>query len=186
MCSGVTIRRGVVADAARLAPFAAQVFYETFASHTSVNGMAEYLKTAFTLDRWLGDLANSDNAFLVAEYEDGIVGYSKLAFASDEEPECVTGPDPVVELERVYVAHEWHGKGVADLLMHASLEESQRRGSRTMWLGVLEQNTRACRFYARWGFIDVGEHTFHIGDEAQIDRVMARDLNSGLPGQQNK
>jgi ribosomal protein S18 acetylase RimI-like enzyme len=45
-----------------------------------------------------------------------------------------------------------------------------------LWLGVYENNFRAVRFYARWGFLDIGTHIFQFGPEAQVDRVMARTL----------
>jgi ribosomal protein S18 acetylase RimI-like enzyme len=47
-------------------------------------------------------------------------------------------------------------------------------GGRTLWLGVWERNPRAIAFYAKCGFVDVGEHAFIFGTEEQTDRVMAR------------
>ena len=43
-----------------------------------------------------------------------------------------------------------------------------------MWLGVWERNARAIAFYAKWGFIDIGDHVFMLGSDRQTDRIMWR------------
>lgn len=57
--------------------------------------------------------------------------------------------------------------------MAAAAGEADRRGAPTLWLGVWERNAREIAFYAKCGFEDVGSHTFMIGTDAQVDRVMA-------------
>jgi diamine N-acetyltransferase len=54
------------------------------------------------------------------------------------------------------------------------LAEARRGGHDVVWLGVWERNLAAQRFYARWGFTRRGESSFHLGDEVQTDRIMAR------------
>jgi ribosomal protein S18 acetylase RimI-like enzyme len=60
--------------------------------------------------------------------------------------------------------------------MTAVLEAAVRRGAATLWLGVWERNPRAQAFYRKYGFVDVGAHTFILGSDHQIDRLMARPL----------
>ena len=69
--------------------------------------------------------------------------------------------------------------------MKRSLEAAAAQGIRTLWLGVYEHNPRARRFYARWGFVDVGEHVFLLASEEQTDRVMVRSLEVH-PGTERK
>jgi Acetyltransferase (GNAT) family. len=62
--------------------------------------------------------------------------------------------------------------------MDACAIEARRRGGRTLWLGVWSQNPRAIRFYAKWGYEDVGGQTFMLGDDPQQDRVLALSLDA--------
>ena len=81
-----------------------------------------------------------------------------------------------MELKRLYVARAWHGQGVAQALMDAALDTARARGAQTLWLGVWERNPRAVAFYAKYGFVRVGEHTFVLGGDAQTDWLFARPV----------
>ena len=77
---------------------------------------------------------------------------------------------------RLYVAQEWLGRGVGEALMRACLDEAQRKGCKTIWLGVWERNIRAQAFYRKWNFQAVGEHVFQLGSDPQRDILMERSL----------
>ena len=102
-----------------------------------------------------------------------LVGFAQLR--SVRPPPCL---DPVqaIELWRFYVARAWHGRGVAQELMAAVVQEARDAGSETLWLGVWERNPRAQSFYKKSGFLDVGTQTFLVGTDEQHDRVLAMSL----------
>ena len=50
-----------------------------------------------------------------------------------------------------------------------------------MWLGVWERNPRAAAFYAKYGFVRVGEQTFVLGADAQTDWLLARRVGPVPP-----
>ena len=177
-----TVRLGTVDDAERLGVMASAVFVDTFGAGSKPETMASYLAQAFHPAQVAAELADTENRFLLAVAggtREEIIGYAKLRFAPGEEPECVTGPLPIAELERFYVRYHWHGTGVADTLMEKSLQTAVVQRVQTLWLGVYEDNPRAQRFYSRWGFTDVGEHLFLFGDEEETDRVMMLVLDTG-------
>jgi diamine N-acetyltransferase len=60
--------------------------------------------------------------------------------------------------------------------MDAALDDATKRRANGVWLGVWENNPRALRFYAKFGFVEVGEHRFHVGSDAQRDLLMYRAL----------
>jgi len=76
------------------------------------------------------------------------------------------------EIQRLYVASDWHGKGIAQQLMAACVEEMRRRGSDVIWLGVWERNPKAISFYKKFGFVEAGAHIFALGRDSQRDIVM--------------
>jgi ribosomal protein S18 acetylase RimI-like enzyme len=84
--------------------------------------------------------------------------------------------DAPVELVRFYVVRDWHGRGVAQRLMDACVAEARRRGGRTLWLAVWQENPRAIAFYRKAGFRLAGTTTFRLGSQVQDDDVMAMTI----------
>ena len=85
-------------------------------------------------------------------------------------------PDRPVELQRFYLDHAWHGRGMAPQLMAACIDAARARGASSLWLGVWERNARAIRFYQKHGFVDIGSQVFRLGTDLQTDRVMSRSV----------
>lgn len=92
--------------------------------------------------RWVAAVAKPETRTLIA--------------VSDEEPvgaACVTDG----WLEGLYVVPERWGTGLADALHDRALDEVRKLGSASCRLWVLEDNTRARRFYERRGWRENGE-----------------------------
>jgi GNAT superfamily N-acetyltransferase len=167
----VTIRRANPVDASLLAELGAHTFSETFAADNSPEDMAAYLAASFNPAQQAAELADPASTFLIAEVGGRAAGYVKLH--AGEPAEGVEGDKPV-ELVRLYVLHEWLGRGVGSELMSACLDEARRAGHETIWLGVWERNGRAQAFYRKWDFREVGEHVFRLGSDPQRDILMER------------
>lgn len=168
-----TIRYAAADDNVLLAEMGARTFYETFAADNTPENMAEYLAKAYNPARQAAELANESLVTLIAEIDGEAVGFATLHIGSVED--CIRGARPI-ELKRIYSLQQWVGRGVGAALMRASIDEAQRRGHDTLWLGVWERNARARAFYAKWGFVEVGTHIFVVGDDAQTDVVLQRSL----------
>ena len=75
-----------------------------------------------------------------------------------------------LELKRIYVLDTFHGKGIAQKLMDFILKFALENKYEVVWLGVWEHNTRAQKFYAKYGFENSGfTHDFPIGNTPQTD-----------------
>ena len=173
------LRSADEADAESLAPKAALYFIDAFVGH-DLNERADveaYAAEAFALDQVRADLADPACRFVVAENDQGIVGYAAVRVSSEP---AVTGAAPV-ELWRIYVAPESRGRSVGSRLMDWCLESARRLGGDVLWLGVWEHNIAAHRFYERYGFERVGEHAFQLGSDTQIDSLFARPLSPPRP-----
>ena len=169
----LTIRRANPEDADLLAELGARTFSETFAADNSPEDMATYLAASFNLARQTAELADPASTFLIAEVGGRAAGYAQLHAGAPADG--VAGPKPV-ELVRLYVSHEWLGRGVGGALMRACVDEAQQSGHETIWLGVWERNGRAQAFYRKWNFHAVGEHVFQLGSDPQRDILMERAL----------
>ena len=169
----MTIREATITDVAVLSELARRTFYDTFAPTNDATDMALYLAEAFGIDQQTRELNDRDITTLLAEEDGEAIAFAQLR--SGHVPDCVNGPHPI-ELWRFYIAHQWHGRGIARPLMDRVLSEARARGARTLWLGVWEKNARARAFYAKCGFTDVGDHIFLFGTDPQTDLVMAAPL----------
>ena len=171
--ANLTIRPATVDDASLLADLGARTFYETFAVDNTPEDMAAYLAASFSPALQAKEITDPNTTLLIAEIDGIAAGYAKLELSAA--PSCVTGPDPV-ELSRLYVAREFIGGGIGAALMESCINEAKRAANATMWLGVWERNERAQAFYKRWGFKEIGEHSFQLGTDAQRDLIMQRGI----------
>lgn len=169
------IRRGVPEDAETLAPLAIRIFNDAFADNplNKPEDMRAYIAKAFSLEQTRRELSADDIMFFIAEIDGAMIGYAKLYENSTEE--CVSDANPI-ELSRLYVLKDFHGQGVARLLMDECFREAKLKNYQTMWLGVWEHNYRAQKFYEKLGFRKIGSHIFQLGSDPQIDWVMERKM----------
>lgn len=171
-----TIRRAVHEDAERLSAFGHRVNAATFAAGNDPQQLALYLSTAYTPDVQAAELADPAITTLLACDDTGaIAGFAQLRTGGVHE----SVPDPLaVELWRFYVGPEWHGRGLAAVLMDAVLAAARdvAPDAASIWLGVWEHNARAQAFYRKCAFTRVGTHAFMFGIESQNDEVWMRPL----------
>ena len=120
-----------------------------------------------------GEIENPVMVTVLCEEGARLIAFAQLRWG--DAPSCVLATSPG-EIQRLYVARDWHGKGVAQDLMRVCIQEMRARESDFIWLGVWERNPRAIAFYRKFGFIEVGEHVFPLGSDPQRDIVMARSL----------
>ncbi len=160
----LAIRRAIASDAAALAELAARTFADTFAAQNRPEDIEEYL--AKTYGEALQRREIEDPSIVTLLVEDGgvLVAFAQLRRSSAKHGQ--------VELARLYVHGEHHGRGIAQRLMDASVDVARELGGATLWLGVWEHNARAIRFYEKCGFRDAGSQPFLLGSDLQTDRVM--------------
>lgn len=171
----ITIRQALPEDAKLLTDLAYTTFWDAFAHHpkNAPDDLNHYMRQAFNIEQITDELSDQKSIFLVAELEGKAAGYAKLVIDSTEAG--ITAERPV-ELVRLYSHQEYLGQGVGQSLMDASFERAQQENRDVMWLGVWEYNPRAQRFYEKNGFRVVGKHVFQLGEDAQTDLLMQREI----------
>jgi ribosomal protein S18 acetylase RimI-like enzyme len=158
-------------DAALMAKLGAETFTETFGHLYSPENLAAFLENHVP-GNWARELGDPAFAVRIAEDDGEPAGYCKIGPPSLPFP--VSGP--TAELRQLYVLKPWHGAGVARTLMDWSIAKARERGAEEMFLSVFVDNHRARRFYARYGFEQVGTYDFMVGTHADLDLVMRLKL----------
>lgn len=86
-----------------------------------------------------------------------------------------------LEIERIYVLKEFQKHGLGKQLYDKALERAHALGKSRIWLGVWEHNHNALAFYSKIGFERIGQHSFFMGDDEQIDYIMVKQLEVEVP-----
>ena len=146
-----------------------QTFLETFTEGNSEENMKKYLEEGFAEEKLLSELQNPNAEFYFATSEGDVIGYLKLNFG-DSQTELKD--NSALEIERIYVLKDYHGKGVGQLLYKKALVIAQMKKVSYVWLGVWEENPRAISFYKKNGFMEFDKHIFKLGDDEQTDIMM--------------
>jgi ribosomal protein S18 acetylase RimI-like enzyme len=171
----LTLRRGVPADAPRLADFAARAFEEAFGDRNRPEDLAAHRAVNYGVLQQTRELSAPGWITLQYEEEETLAAFAQVRRGNH--PECVSGPSPV-ELYRFYVDRPFHGQGLARQLMLAVFDAGRELGGETLWLGVWEHNPRAIAFYEKCGFRHAGVGVYYVGPDRQNDRIMVADLGS--------
>jgi diamine N-acetyltransferase len=167
------IRKATRNDARELSQIAEEVFRATFGLANSAEDMKLHCEKSYSEASQASEISDPNMCTLVSQHDGKLVGFAQLRWG--RAPACVLAKSPA-EIFRLYVVAAWHGRGIAQTLMDASLEEMKRRGADIAWLGVWERNSRAISFYGKCGFVEVGAHDFLLGEDLQRDIVMVRPV----------
>ena len=174
----IRYRNAKPADAALFADLGRRTFTETFGHLYKPEDLAAFL-LSHDEARWRDELSRDDFAVRLASSGDVPAGYAKVG-----PPSLPFDPiGPSTELRQFYILKPWHGSGVARELMAWVLDEARRRGAEHLYLSVFTDNHRARRFYARYGFTEIGPYAFKVGNHVDEDIVMHLDLRPSCSGE---
>lgn len=169
----IEIRRALLTDIIELQNIGRQTFFETFTGRTAEEDMQKYLIRSFNFDKLTMEINNPDSEFYLATIGNKTVGYLKINF--DNAQTEIQDKD-AMEIERIYVLKEFHGKKVGQLLFDKTIQIAKQTSVHYVWLGVWEENRRAINFYKKNGFIEFDKHIFKLGDDEQTDMMMKMTL----------
>lgn len=172
--NNIEIKKVLFLDLNKLQDIGRKTFIETFSEDNTEEDMRKYLEEEFSIDKLTMQLKNKNSEFYFAEFENKIIGYLKINYAlAQTEVKDTTS----LEIERIYVTKEFHGKKIGQILFDKALQITKENNLHYLWLGVWEKNTRAINFYKKNGFVEFDKHIFKLGNDEQTDIMMKLELN---------
>jgi len=150
----INTRRATLDDAVLISVLASATFYEAYFEQDESENLAAYIHESFEIETVRSELAEPGSIFFIALQDGKAVGYARLI--ENSPIDCIAHTN-IIELRRIWP------KG---------------RGFENLWLGVWEENIRAQRFYAKFGFRNVGSITFPYGDVTGTNLVLEKALYS--------
>jgi ribosomal protein S18 acetylase RimI-like enzyme len=152
-----------------------QTFYETFSEGNTEENMTKYLEDGFSIEKLTSELNDKNSEFYFATLDNIVIGYLKLNFGQSQ---TELQDDKALEIERIYVLKEFHGKNVGQLLYDKAIQIARQKKADYVWLGVWEENPRAINFYKKNGFVEFDKHVFKLGNDEQTDIMMKLKLDN--------
>jgi ribosomal protein S18 acetylase RimI-like enzyme len=174
----ITVGRAGIWDAEQLADVAAVTFPLACPPGATSQSIQAFIDDVLSREKFGEYLGDPLRTILAARENDSIVGYAMTIGGEPSDPDISRALrfTPTLELSKMYVLPGHHGKAVSSELMAAVVEQASAGGCAGVWLGVNQQNVRAQRFYAKYGFVQVGTKTFTVGSEIHDDFVMEREV----------
>lgn len=169
----IQINKITLDDIDQLQKIGRQTFHETFSEYNSEENMQTYLDEKFSKEKLTEELTNKNSEFYFAVLNDNAIGYLKINFG---ESQTELQDEKSLEIERIYVSKEFHGKKVGQLLYEKAIQIAQEKNADYVWLGVWEENHRALSFYKKNGFVEFDKHIFRLGNDEQTDIMMKLKL----------
>jgi diamine N-acetyltransferase len=171
--NNIEIKKVKIADISDLQEIARQTFFETFAYHNTADDMQKYLDNNLSTDKLKSELADTNSQFYFAIQYNKVIGYLKINFG---QAQTELKDKSSLEIERIYVLKEFHGKKVGQVLYNKAIEIAKQKYADYVWLGVWEKNLRAIKFYEKNGFVAFDKHIFKLGNDEQTDIMMRLNL----------
>ncbi len=164
----IVYRKPEAADLEELCDLARRTFVETFGDLYSETDLNSFLDDTFGPTGMPAEFADPAYHFRVAETDGKLVAYCKVG------PPYLPSPDDgrtKIELRQLYVLAPWQGSGIAAALMDWALGLARTGDYDDMYLSVYSDNHRAQKFYARYGFEEVGKMIFMVGTHEDDERL---------------
>lgn len=173
--ANIEIRKITLNDIDQLQKIGRQTFQETFSGSNSEENMKNYLEEGFSKEKLTAELKDENSGFYFATLDNEVIGYLKINFGASQ---TELKDSKALEIERIYVSKEFHGKSVGQLLYDKAIQIAKQKDAEYVWLGVWEENPRAISFYRKNGFVEFDKHIFKLGDDEQTDIMMKLKLNN--------
>ncbi|MDR2914502.1 MAG: GNAT family N-acetyltransferase [Tannerella sp.] len=129
----IDIKRVSLSDIDLLQKISRQTFFETFSSRNTEENMKKYLEEGFSNDKLTAELTDKNAEFYFAILDNTVIGYLKLNFGQSQ---TELKDDKALEIERIYVLKEFHGKKVGQILYEKAIQIAKQANADYVWLGV--------------------------------------------------
>ena len=146
-----------------------ETWLDAYSSFIPKSDLETYFQNHYNLGALTELMSTEGIDGLLAEVDGDVVGFARTTYNKDENRFTVTS---------LYVLPQHQGKGLGQQLLEHAERIAARYGADSIWLGVMEQNTRALTWYQRIGFTFVEVAPFVMGSTTVPHLIGYRPLTS--------
>ncbi len=169
------IVKAQASDLETLRSFAERTFRVAFEAYNDPERFEAYCAKSFSMAQFRAEFEHPQSAFWFGWEGETLAAYLKLNF--DQHP-VELGSEQTVQVERLYVDPAYQGRRLGEQLLDFTYQQAQSIHAKWIWLSVWQENPPALRFYERCGYEIFGTKTFWLGDEAQTDWLVRKEVLS--------
>jgi len=118
----IEIKKANIKDLSTIQDISIRSFTETFSEINTPENMEKYLQESFNTAQLTLEINNPDSPFYIAYWDNEPVGYLKLNLGNAQ-TETVEGE--TIEIQRIYVLKDFHGKKLGQLLLDQAIKTAQ-------------------------------------------------------------
>lgn len=145
-----------------------ETWLDAYGSFIPRSDLENYFENHYNLEALMKLMATEGIDGLLAEVDGEVVGFARTKYDKVENRFTVTS---------LYVLPQHQGKGLGQQLLESAERIAKRYGADSVWLGVMEQNTRAVEWYQRIGFTFVEVAPFVMGSTTVPHLIGYRGLS---------
>ena len=158
------LRRATPADAPALAELGRASFVAAFGHLYKPEDLAAFLAEYRTPEKFSEHLADPPTLIQLAESDGRLAAYCLIVRGHRFEEQAEPRPGRPMFISQLYCAPEMTGRGLGAALIEWAIGEARAWGGDAVQLSVFSGNTRAQRFYRRYGFEHVADIDFWVGN----------------------
>lgn len=166
------IKEATESDCINLTALSLEVWLQTYSSDGIRTENSKYVLSLFTEKYFKEILQDHKYKLLVFTESVYLRGYILVNFESQFE-----NKKNGFEIEKLYIQGPFQGKGIGQNLL---LEVKARYGSQ-FWLYTWVRN-KSITFYKKFGFKDIGQYNFKLGNDVIENRVLVYGLQKDEAG----
>ena len=158
-----------IEDQAKLMALVAKIYPPAY-KHLWINEDCNfYLNNFYSLNNLKLELADPNALYYFVFYNSKLVGILRFIFNTvfEEKPNLKS-----THLNRIYLAEDAQGKGVAHQLMEWMEKKVKAHGNSLIWLKAMDSQKQALRFYEKEGY--------HYGSPTQLDFKLLQPHLKGM------
>ena len=175
MTDSVVVRKPLRSEIPQLAELGSRLFVQTFDGLYSDEDLQAFLNQVHSPAGVAYDW-DAGCEFWIAERiaEAGtFIGYCK---AGPVKVPYDVGDRRVLELRQLYVDQPFHRGGVGSMFMREFLQLCEEREVQDAYVSCWSENQKALAFYARFGFEQVGEYAFMVGNHRDHELILRKQV----------
>ncbi|MDG2400979.1 MAG: GNAT family N-acetyltransferase [Akkermansiaceae bacterium] len=158
-------------DTPKLASLGRDTFIETFGPLYRKEDLDHFLEESYSDTVISAELSDPKLTHRVIEFKNELIAFIKVGPV--HVPTKCPSPD-AAEIWQIYVRQAFLGKGFGNHLMNWALSHFQLIKASEIYVSVFSENSKAIRFYEKYGFKKIDEYDFLVGDQIDLEWIMCK------------
>ena len=158
-------------DTPKLASLGRDTFIETFGPLYRKEDLDHFLEESYSDTVISAELSDPKLTHRVIEFKNELIAFIKVGPV--HVPTKYPSPD-AAEIWQIYVRQAFLGKGFGNHLMNWALSHFQLIKASEIYVSVFSENSKAIRFYEKYGFKKIDEYDFLVGDQIDLEWIMCK------------